>query len=334
STGNLTLADVTGLIKRILIGTFLMEGLGAVALSFYFIPRLGVGQGIYNAVFHSISAFCNAGFDLMGRVEPFSSFTTEVGNPFLNVTIITLIIVGGIGFIVWDDLLKYKWHFKKYCLHSKLALISTAVLLLGGTLFFYFSESSGALSGLSGGEKWLAAAFQSVTLRTAGFNTVDQTALSGPGSILSMIFMVIGGSPGSTAGGVKTVTVAVVILTAFGVIRNRHGVEIFRKKIPANLIHQAFAVVMIYLLMVFAAAMVLSWIEPFDLRSILYEISSAVGTVGTTMGITARLSAISKVIITFLMFFGRIGGLSLAMAFSEDRAEAPLQRPEESILIG
>ncbi len=334
STGNLSLADVTGLIKRILLGTFLFEGLGAVALAFYFIPRLGVGQGIYNAVFHSISAFCNAGFDLMGRVQPFSSFATEVDNVLLNVTIVALILIGGIGFIVWNDVLEHKWRWKKYCLHSKLALTGTALLLLGGTLFFYFSETNGALADLSGGTKWMAAAFQSVTLRTAGFNTVDQAALSGPGSILSMILMIIGGSPGSTAGGVKTVTVAVVFLTALSVMRNRRGVELFRKKIPAQLIHQAFAVVMIYIAAVFTAGMVLSWLEPFDLRAIFYEISSAVGTVGTTMGITGSLSAISKVIITFLMFFGRIGGLSLAMAFSEDRPEPPLQRPEESILIG
>ncbi len=334
SSGNLTLEDVTGLIRRILTGTLIIELSGAVAFSFYFIPRLGVGKGIYNAVFHSVSAFCNAGFDLMGRVQPFSSFTTEVDNVLLNVTIMILVILGGIGFLVWDDVLAHKWHFKKYGLHSKLAIVSTAVLLVGGTVFFYFSETNGALSGLSGGAKWMAAAFQSVTLRTAGFNTVEQAALSGPGSILSMILMVIGGSPGSTAGGVKTVTVAVVLLSAMGVMRNRRNVEVFRKRIPGEIIHQAFAVVMIYTVVLFGVGMLLSWLEPFDLRSIFYEISSAIGTVGITMGITPELSTAGKLLITFLMFFGRIGGLSLAMAFSEDRPEPPLQRPDENVLIG
>ena len=334
SSGNLTLEDVTGLIRRILTGTLMIEVSGAVAFSFYFIPRLGVGKGVYNAVFHSVSAFCNAGFDLMGRVQPFSSFTTEVDNVLLNVTIMILVILGGIGFLVWDDVLAHKWHFKKYALHSKLAIVSTAVLLVGGTVFFYFSETNGALSGLSGGAKWMAAAFQSMTLRTAGFNTVEQAALSGPGSILSMILMVIGGSPGSTAGGVKTVTVAVVLLSAMGVMRNRRNVEVFRKRIPGEIIHQAFAVVMIYTVVLFGVGMLLSWLEPFDLRSIFYEISSAIGTVGITMGITPELSTAGKLLITFLMFFGRIGGLSLAMAFSEDRPEPPLQRPDENVLIG
>lgn len=334
SSGNMSLEDVTGLIGRILKGTLLFEGIGALLLSIYFVPRLGVGQGIYNAIFHSISAFCNAGFDLMGKVQPFSSFTTATDHVLLNCTIMGLIIIGGIGFIVWDDVLTHKHRLKRYCLHSKLAIVTTLVLLIGGTVFFYFSEGEGALEGLTGATKWLAAAFQSVTLRTAGFNTVDQAALSGPGSILSMIFMVIGGSPGSTAGGVKTVTVAVVLLTALSVMRNRRGVEVFKKSLPQQIIRQGFAVLMIYLTVLLGAGILLSWIEPFGLREIFYEISSAIGTVGITMGITTRLSISGKLIITFLMFFGRIGGLSLAMAFSEDRPEPPLQRPEGNLLVG
>ena len=334
SSGNLSLADVTGLIKRILLGTLLFEGLGAVALSFYFVPKLGIWKGIYNAVFHSVSAFCNAGFDLMGRVQPFSSFTSERGNVLVNCTLMALIVIGGIGFLVWNDVWEHKWRFKRYCLHSKIVLTTTLILLVGATVFFYFSETNGALTGLEGGEKWLAAAFQSVTLRTAGFNTVEQSALSGGGSILSMILMVIGGSPGSTAGGVKTVTVAVVFLTALAVMGNHREVEVYKKSLSKHNIRQAFAVIFIYLMMTFGAVILLSFIEPFGLRELFYEVCSAVGTVGITMGITTKLTLAGKLIITFLMFFGRIGGLSLAMAFSEDRPAPPLQRPEGNVLIG
>ncbi len=334
STGNLSLEDVTGLIRRIFKGTLIFEGLGAVALSFFFVPRLGWLQGIYNAVFHAISAFCNAGFDLMGRVAPYSSFTSAADHIFVNCVLIALIVVGGIGFIVWDDIRKHKWRFRRYCLHSKLALTTTLILLVGGTLFFYCAESGSALQGLSTGEKWLAAAFQSVTLRTAGFNTVDQAALSNAGSILSIIFMLIGGSPASTAGGVKTVTVAVVLLTAISAMHNKHAVVVYKRSLPRNLIYQAFAVLMIYILMLITASMLLCCIEPFGMRELFFEIASAVGTVGLSMGITPQLGIAGKLIITFLMFFGRIGGLSLVMAFSEDRAEPPLQRPEESVLIG
>lgn len=334
SSGNLSLGDVTGLIRRILWGTLLFEGMGAVLLSFYFIPRYGWAEGLYNSVFHSVSAFCNAGFDLMGKVSPFSSFSSEAHHLMVNLTIMGLVIIGGIGFIVWDDVIRHKWRWKAYSLHSKLTLSSTLFLLVGATVFFFLSEGNSSMEGMTTGQRWLASAFQSVTLRTAGFNTIEQTALSRPGSILSMILMVIGGSPGSTAGGVKTVTVAVVLITAFAVMRNRRQVEIYKKSLPAALIRQAFAVLILYLFALLTAGMILSWFEPFSLREIFFEISSAIGTVGITMGITAKLSLAGKLVITFLMFFGRIGGLSLAMAFSEDRSEPPLQRPEGSVLIG
>ena len=334
SSGSMNLEEVQHLLRRILAGTLIFEALGALALSFRFVPEYGWGEGIYYSIFHSISAFCNAGFDLMGRNEPFSSLTSFESDPLVCITIMLLVIIGGIGFWVWSDVQKYKFRFKQYSLHAKLALTTTALLLLGGTLFFFFTEGNGNMAHLSLPDKWLNAAFQSVTLRTAGFNTTDQAALSGPGSIVGCILMLIGGSPGSTAGGVKTVTAAVVFITAFAVMRNRREVEVFKRQLPTTAIRQAFAVLIIYITVALGAVIVIGCIEPLSLREIFYEVSSAVGTVGITMGITTSLTPISKLIITALMFFGRIGGLSMAMAFSEDRPEPPLQRPEENVLIG
>ena len=185
SSGNLSLKDVTGLIRRILLGTLLFEGLGALALSFRFVPRYGWAEGLYNSVFHAVSAFCNAGFDLFGKEAPFSSLSTLSDDLPVLLTVMILIIVGGIGFIVWDDVAYHKWRLKAYSLHSKLALSTTVILLLGGTVFFYFSEADASMAGMGEAQRWLSSAFQSVTLRTAGFNTIDQSALSGPGSILS-----------------------------------------------------------------------------------------------------------------------------------------------------
>ena len=333
SSGSMQLEGVQKLIRHILLGTLFFEGVGAAVFAIRFIPKYGFWEGIYTSVFHSISAFCNAGFDLMGKEAPFSSLSTYSDDPLVLITVMLLVVIGGLGFIVWSDIKHHRLHFKRYSLHSKIVLITTTVLLLGGTAFFYCSEGV-AMSGMSVGERLLNAAFQSVTLRTAGFNTIDQTALSGGGSILSMIFMLIGGSPASTAGGVKTATVAVVFITAVAATRNRREVEVMKKQLSANIIRQAFAVLMIYITVTFAAAILLSFTESAGMRTIFYEVTSAIGTVGVTMGLTTKLSVFGRLLITALMFFGRIGGLSLAMAFSEDRPEPPLQRPKENILIG
>lgn len=333
SSGSMQLEGVQKLIRHILLGTLLFEGVGAALLSIRFVPRYGLWEGIYNSIFHAVSAFCNAGFDLMGKEGAFSSLSTFSQDPLVLITIMALIIIGGLGFIVWSDIGRHRLRLRHYSLHSKIVLSATAVLLLGGTLFFYFSENK-CLTGMNTGTRLLNAAFQSVTLRTAGFNTIDQTKLSGAGSILSMIFMLIGGSPASTAGGVKTVTIAVVFVTAIAVIGNRREVELHKKRLPPTAIRQAFAVLIIYITVTLGAAMILSFTEQEGLRTIFFEVTSAIGTVGITMGLTASLSTVGKLIITLLMFSGRIGGLSLAMAFSEERPEPPLQRPEENILIG
>ena len=333
SSGSMQLEGVQKLIRHILLGTLFFEGVGAAILAIRFVPKYGWWEGIYNSIFHSVSAFCNAGFDLMGKEAPLSSLTTVADDPLVLATIMLLVVIGGLGFIVWSDIKHFRLRFRRYSLHSKIVLITTAALLLGGTVFFFCSEGA-AMTGMSTGERVLNAAFQSVTLRTAGFNTIDQSALSGGGSILSMIMMLIGGSPASTAGGVKTVTVAVVFITALAVIRNCREVEVMKKRLPAAVIRQAFAVLMIYISVTFAAVIFLSFTESAGLRAIFFEVTSAVGTVGITMGLTQSLTTAGRLLITALMFFGRIGGLSLAMAFSEDRPEPPLARPEENILIG
>ncbi|MBR5782999.1 MAG: Trk family potassium uptake protein [Clostridia bacterium] len=334
SSGSMDLDGVGRLIQRIIVGTLFFEMAGAVLLSIRFIPMYGWGEGIYNAIFHSVSAFCNAGFDLMGKEGAFSSLTTFNSDPLVLITVILLIVIGGIGFLVWSDISHYKCKLKRYSLHSKIALTTTVVLLIGGTLFYYFAERGGNLAAFSEGDKWLNAAFQSVTLRTAGFNAVDQSALSPAGSILGCILMLIGGSPGSTAGGVKTVTIAVVLIAAFALSRNRRETEVFKRRLPDGAIRQAFAVLIIYIIVLFTSVILLSFTESFDLREIFFEVSSAIGTVGITMGITQSLSLFGKLLITFVMFFGRIGGLSMVMAFSEDRPKPHMQRPEENILIG
>ncbi len=333
SSGSMQLEGVGRLIRRILLGTLLFEGIGAILLSIRFVGEFGWWQGIYNGIFHSVSAFCNAGFDLMGKHAPFSSLSPYQNDPYVLLTIMALIVIGGLGFIVWSDIKQHRFRFSKYSLHSRIVLIATATLVVFGTVFFYFSESA-AMANMSFGERLLNAAFQSITLRTAGFNTLDQSALSSGGSILSMILMLIGGSPASTAGGVKTVTVAVVFLTALSVIRNRRQVVVGKRTLSALNIRQAFSVLMIYICVTLGAAILLSFTETASLRAIFFEVCSAVGTVGITMGITTTLSIVGRTIITLLMFFGRIGGLSLAMAFTENRTEPPLQRPEENILIG
>lgn len=334
SSGNLQLEGVTDLIAKIVKGTAFFELLGALVLSIRFCPKYGFWRGIYNAIFHSVSAFCNAGFDLMGKEEAFSSFSTYVSDPLVCITLMMLIIIGGIGFLIWDDISRHGIHLKKYALHSKITLTTTAILVFGGWLIFFCSEYNAALAPYSTGTKILASAFQSVTTRTAGFNTIDQAALSRPGSIVTMILMLIGGSPSSTAGGIKTTTIAVVFLSALAVIKSSYTVEVHKRQLNFGVIRQAFCILIIYITVSLSAATLLCCIEPFATSRIFFEVFSAVGTVGITTGITTMLSPLGKTIILLLMFFGRIGGLSLVLAFTGQRTQAPMERPEENILIG
>ncbi len=331
STGALEMGGILPYIRRIAKGTLIFEGVGALLLSIRFIPRFGVLKGAWYSVFHSISAFCNAGFDLMGG---YNSFVEYKGDIIVNFTIMSLITIGGIGFIVWADLKKNKFRFKKYRLHTKMVLVSSAVLILGGALTFFVLEYNSSLAGLTMFEKIIASFFQSVTMRTAGFNTVDFAALSDSGSIFCDLLMFIGGSPGSTAGGIKTTTFFILILAAIASSRRKKDIFVFNRKIDKNDILTATAISTLYMMIAFLAVVVISALDSFSIKEIIFEVISAENTVGVTMGITRDFCWVSKIILMFLMFVGRIGGLTLALLFLEEANSADVSRPTEKILVG
>lgn len=331
SAGSIELNGVIKLIQRVLLGTFFIEAIGAIVLSIRFWVRgLSFIKGLWYGIFHSISAFCNAGFDILGD----NSLADYQSDPTILITIACLVIIGGIGFLVWGDFTAHGFRFKKYQLHSKIVVITTAFLLVGGTLIFYFTEKNDALANFSKGDRWLNAFFESVTLRTAGFASFDQATLSDGGSFVSYVLMLIGGSPGSTAGGIKTVAFAIVILNAISFARNRDSITVYKKRIQDTTVKHACAIISIYLVATCLVTVIVALIEPFPLDDIIFEVVSAVGTVGLTKGITASLSISSKLILCLTMFFGRMGGLTLLLAFAEKRNQIKLERPYDKVLIG
>ncbi len=334
SAGYVQLNGITTLIRKILRGTLLFEGAGALILAVRFCPKMGILEGLWNAVFHSISAFCNAGFDLMGKYGQFTSFMTMQDDVIVQFTLMALIVIGGIGFFVWSDLIRCKWHFKRYALHTKIVLVTTAFLILSGWLGFFLLEQEGALAGMSTGEQILGALFQSVTTRTAGFNTIDQAALTDGGGILSIVLMLIGGSPGSTAGGIKTATFFIVIMNVVASVRSKDSITVFKKRISDETVKQACAITTVYIVLALGCAVAIMALESIELEVALFETSSAIGTVGLTMGITPSIGTASKWILAFLMYAGRVGGLSLALAFSTEGERPDIQRPTEKVLIG
>ena len=334
AAGNLQVGGMVKLIQRILIGTAVIETAGALLLSIRFIPRMGLGTGIYFAIFHSISAFCNAGFDLMGKYEAFSSFTAWQDDWLVNLTLAALIILGGIGFLVWEDILKNKLNFRCYSLHSKLILIVTALLLVIGTIGFFFFESEYSMKDSGTGSRILQSFFSSTTMRTAGFNTIDYSQMSPSSVLLSDTLMMIGGSPGSTAGGIKTTTIAVIFIAMASMSRGNSDSTIFKKRLGKDLVKQAAVIVVVYLTYVLVGAMLICHIEGLDLSTTLFEVISGACTVGVTMGITPALGTASHILLILLMFSGRIGGFSLMLVFGELDKKPPLKRPKEKILIG
>lgn len=332
STGALTLSGVSAVFKQVMIGTFVIEGIGAALLAIRFCPRFGA-KGIWYSVFHSVSAFCNAGIDILGDTGS-SSFIAYQDDWLVNFVLMFLVVVGGLGFLVWSDLLKKRFRFKKLELHSKLVLAITAVLILGGWALFYVTERNASMADLSEPKKLLASLFQSVTTRTAGMATTDQASLSNSGLIGSLALMFVGGSPGSTAGGAKTTTVAIFLLCCVRLARNREDVVVFKRRIDDRIVRQAGAVVCVYLVLALVATGVLCALEPISLRDGVYECVSAIATVGLSTGITSSLCGVSKLVIILLMYVGRLGGLSIFLALSEDSEQAELRRPVEKILIG
>lgn len=330
----LQIGGIVRLVKKITIGTLLIEGIGAVLLSIRFIPQMGWIRGIGNGIFHSISAFCNAGFDLMGKTEEYSSLVSYSGDVLVNITIMTLIVTGGIGFLVWDDLQKKKLRFKEYLLHTKIVLVVTASLLLGGALLIYLFERNHLMADMGAGEKVLTSLFASATARTAGFNTIDVGGMSASSKLVTIVLMFIGGSPGSTAGGIKTTTFAVMLIFVWANLRNSHGSNIFGRRLEEEEIRKASIVVTINLLLAVAAAVILCGMQSFPMEDVLLEVFSAIGTVGMSSGITRQLNTVARVIIILLMYCGRIGSMTFALSFTERKKVAPVQLPAEKIIIG
>ncbi len=335
SVNTLEIAGVVRLVKKIVQGALCIEGLGAVLLAFRFVPRFGAARGIYFAVFHAISAFCNGGFDLMGVDEAYSSLVAFEGDIVVNLVVVTLILVGGIGFIVWDDVARHKWHFRKYLLHSKIVLTTTLVLTAAGTVLFLVTEDQAAFAGMGPLERFLGALFSSVTPRTAGFNSVDTAALSNSGKMLTMLMMFIGGSPGSTAGGVKTTSMIVLLFYAVAMVLNREDINLFGRRLTDEVVKKANAVVVINATLTIIATIVIMALQPLlDFEDVLFEVLSAIGTVGMTVGITRDLNIISQVIIIVLMYCGRLGSLSFALVFAQKSASAAVRQPQEKIIVG
>ncbi len=332
--GNIRLSGAVVLLKRIVKGTFTFEAIGAVILAFRFCPKMGLAEGIFNAIFHAISAFCNAGFDLMGKYRQFSSLTTFAEDPVVMITIMSLVVIGGIGFLVWSDIVTLKTKVKKYSLHTKIALSTTAILLTGSPLLFLLLEYNGVLKEFSFFDKIINATFLAVSPRTAGFNTVDLSALSSGSEVITDLLMLIGGSPGSTAGGLKTTTFAVLILSTIAAARHDTHPQIFKRRLPDDALSQATAIFTIYIVVSLVAIVIVSTLEKCDVTTAAFEVISAIGTVGATKGLTPTLCGASKLIIMGLMFGGRVGGLSLMLSLAEKRENIPLDRPSEKILIG
>jgi trk system potassium uptake protein TrkH len=334
SVNTLQIGGMVKLAKKIVIGTAFFEGTGALLLMIRFIPQLGVLRGIYYGIFHSVSAFCNGGFDLMGYQGEFSSLVNYYDDWLVNLVIMALIVIGGIGFIVWDDLSRNGLKWKKYMLHTKIVLISTFVLLFGSAFLFWLFERDNLLVGMNVSGQILTSLFSSVTARTAGFNSVDTGSLTDASKLLTIVLMFIGGSPGSTAGGVKTTTIAVMFLYLKSTIQRSYGVNAFGRRLEDDVLKQASSIFMINMTLALGAAIFIMAVQNMQMSDVLFETFSAGGTVGMTTGITRDLLPISRLVVAFLMYCGRVGSLSFALSFTQNKKIAKVRYPEAKITIG
>lgn len=321
---------IVRLTRFIIKMTIIFELLGAVIMAPTFCKEFGVLKGIWYAVFHSISAFCNAGFDLMGAKTPYSSLTYFVDNPVINFVIMSLIIIGGIGFMTWDDIKVNKHHVRKYRMQSKVILITTVLLISLPALYFFLFEFGDKPMG----ERIWSSLFQSVTPRTAGFNTADLTQISETGTAITIMLMLIGGSPGSTAGGMKTTTLAVLFSTAISVFRRREHTHFFGRRVNDDTIRNAATILMMYVILFLTGGFLISHIESLPLLTCLYETASAIGTVGLTLGITPNLGIASQIILIVLMYIGRVGGLTLIFSALSGNQGNTARLPQEKITVG
>ena len=334
SINSIQIGGIVKLTKKIIKGTLFFESIGAVLLMIRFIPEFGIGRGIWYGIFHSISAFCNAGFDLMGENGAYQSLIRYSDDWLVNTVIMLLIIIGGIGFLVWDDLSVKKFQWKKYHLHTKIVLSTTGFLIIGGAVLFLILEKNNVLAGMPVKEQILCSLFHSVTARTAGFNTTDTGALTEGSKLVTMILMFIGGSPGSTAGGMKTTTFSVLILNAIATFRSQENAGAFGRRLEYHVIKNAATIAMLYFTLFFCGGVAISVYEGLPLLDCLYEAASAVGTVGLTLGVTPGLHVFSQVVLIILMYLGRVGGLTLIYAVFSGRNKGNAKLPLEKITVG
>lgn len=320
---------IVRLTSFIIKTTLLIELAGAAVMTPVFCRDFGV-KGLWMALFHSISAFCNAGFDLMGARASFSSLTSYAEEPVINLTVMLLIIVGGIGFLTWDDIRSNRLHLHQYRMQSKIILCTTAILLAAPAVYFFFFE----FGSLEPEKRILVSLFQSVTPRTAGFNTVDLASLSEAGQWITIVLMLIGGSPGSTAGGMKTTTVALLFATAISTFRRQESAHFFGRRVDDDVIKNAATILIMYLVLFFFGGMTISIVEKLPMLTCLFEAASAVGTVGLSLGITPGLGIVSKIILITLMFCGRVGGLTLIFAALSGTQKNVSKFPREKVTVG
>jgi len=330
------IGGIVRMTKFIALGTLVIETAGAVLLSFDFIPRFGVGKGIYFSIFHSISAFCNAGFDLMGQTTgEFSSLMGFVDNWYVNIVIMLLIVIGGLGFFVWQDLLVKGFRFRKLTLQSKMVLSISGGLILFGAVAFYLLESGhAAFAGMSLSDRILASLFQSVTARTAGFNTANLAEMTESGIFMMICLMLVGGSTGSTAGGIKTTTFWVLCISIIATFRRKKNLEAFGRRMEDGITRTASCVFMTYIILSCAVAVIISSIENLPLVPVLFETVSAMATVGCTLGLTPSLSMVSKLLLICLMFCGRVGSITMLLAFSSEKKVVNSRLAEEKVQVG
>jgi trk system potassium uptake protein len=327
------LQGIVKMAKYMLGFTFSVQLLGALLLSTQFIPIYGLGKGIYFSIFHSVSAFCNAGFDLIGD---FRSLTPFAENPVIILTLAALIVIGGLGFAVWSEIYTFKG-LKKLSLHSKVVItITVGLLLVGWVLMLLFEINNPATLGpMSLKGKFINSLFASVTPRTAGFNSISTSDMTMPGRFLTMILMFIGGSPGSTAGGIKTTTFGILLLTVISVIKGKEDTEVFQKRIAREQVYRSFVIAVLALSLVMVVSMLLSISEVgSSFEYVLYEATSAFGTVGLSLGLTTKLSLFGKLIISFTMYSGRLGPLTIALALAKVKSSNKIKYPEDKILVG
>lgn len=307
-----------------------LELAGAALLTLAFYRDFGFPKGMWYGLFHSVSAFCNAGFDLMGIRTPYSSLTAFAADPLVNLTVMTLIVTGGIGFMTWDDLKTNRLQFRRYRMQTKVVLMTTGALLFLPAAYFYLFE----FAGLGAGERFWGALFQSVTCRTAGFNTLDFNQMSEGGLGIMILLMLTGGAPGSTAGGMKVTTLAVMVSTAAAIFRRQGETHFFGRRVVEETVRSAMAILTLYLTLFFFGGLVISRVEGLPLLTCLFETASAVGTVGVTLGITPQLSQLSRGILILLMYCGRVGALTLVFAALSEQGGSTARLPKEKLIVG